>query len=91
MSDKKAVAVTAIMVAMLVIIMMGLFLLGYNIALAIIIGVLAIVGLERSALALCKWLSAEKETDDLDPAPIVVGDEVQMTVDDIIAEMGELK
>ena len=91
MSDKKAVAVTAIMVAMLVIIMMGLFLLGYNVALAIIIGVLAIIGLERSALALCKWLSGEKEKDELTPAPIVVGDEVQMTVDDIIAEMGELK
>lgn len=88
MKEIKAIAVTVAMTAMLVTITVCLALLGFKVAFFAIIGALAAVGLCVSALSLCKWLSAEKEPEDL--APVVVGEEadpiISSTVDEIIEE-----
>lgn len=90
MKEIKAIAVTVAMTAMLVTITVCLALLGYKVAVGTIVGVLAAIGLCVSALSLCQWLSAEKETEELAPAPIVVGEDadpvISSTVDEIIEE-----
>ena len=91
MKEIKAIAVTVAMTAMLVTITVCLALLGYKVAFFTIIGVLAAIGLCVSALSLCKWLSAEKEPQELDPnVPAVFGEDadpvISSTVDEIIEE-----
>lgn len=93
MNEKKAITVVALMTAMLVTITICLAFLRFFIGFFVIVGVFAVIGLMFSAIALCKWLLAEKEEE---LTPVVVADEepvedvVAATVDDIIAEMGSM-
>lgn len=72
MNKNKAIIVTAVMAAMLVTIMIGLYLLKAIMPLLIIAGTLSGIGIYKSCTAVCAWL-CEKPTERL--APVLPSEE----------------
>lgn len=89
MSAKKSVFVTAMMAAMLTVIVFCLLGLGYKVAFFIIVGVFAVIGMSASAITLCEWLMepTQKEVSsetvaEQEEAP----EEVTATIEEIMEE-----
>lgn len=93
MSAKKSVFVTAMMAAMLTVIVFCLLGLGYKVAFFIIVGVFAVIGMSASAITLCEWLMepAQKEVSsetvaEPEETPEEVPEEVTATIEEIMEE-----
>ena len=89
MSAKKSVFVTAMMAAMLTVIVFCLLGLGYKVAFFIIVGVFAVIGMSASAITLCEWLMepAQKEVSSETVAePEETPEEVTATIEEIMEE-----
>lgn len=89
MSAKKSVFVTAMMAAMLTVIVFCLLGLGYKVAFFIIVGVFAVIGMSASAITLCEWLMepVQKEVSSETVAePEETPEEVTATIEEIMEE-----
>lgn len=89
MNAKKSVFVTAMMAAMLTVIVFCLLGLGYKVAFFIIVGVFAVIGMSASAITLCEWLMepAQKEVASETVAePEETPKEVTATIEEIMED-----